>query len=161
MPIGSLSPNAIHCPGIFVDRIVKCKESKEFDILATAPPPSADGAVDPEIEQCTRRKIARRAAQEICDGFYVNLGVGIPTLVTEYLRPDIKIWLHSENGILGMGPFPPSEERADPSVLVFISSDDLLKNFRDITNAGKETVTLLPGASVFGKEECSWFGTFA
>lgn len=122
MPIGTLSPNAIHCPGIFVDRIVKCTEPKQFEILATAPPPSANGATDPKIEQSTRRRIARRAAQEIGDGFYVNLGVGIPTLVTEYIRPGIKIWLQSENGILGMGPFPLSEDKADPSVALFISN---------------------------------------
>jgi 3-oxoacid CoA-transferase len=120
VPIGTLSPNAIHCPGIFVDRIVKCTEPKRFEILATAPPPSASGTKDPKVEQSTRRRIARRAAQEIGDGFYVNLGVGIPTLVTEYLRPGIKIWLQSENGILGMGPFPP-EDKVDPSVPIIIS----------------------------------------
>lgn len=119
MPIGSLSPNAIHCPGIFVDRIVKSTEPKRFEVLATAPPPSANDTKDPKIEQSTRRRIARRAAQEIGDGFYVNLGVGIPTLVTEYLPPGVKIWLQSENGILGMGPFP-SEDRADPFVLIHI-----------------------------------------
>ncbi|KAG6379187.1 3-oxoacid CoA-transferase [Boletus reticuloceps] len=132
VPIGTLSPNAIHCPGIFVDRIVKCTEPKEYEILATAPPQCVSGTEDPKIEQSSRRRIARRAAQEIGNGFYVNLGVGIPTLVTEYLHPGIKIWLQSENGILGMGPFP-LEEKADP----------------DITNAGKETVSLLPGASIF------------
>ncbi|KIJ63254.1 hypothetical protein HYDPIDRAFT_155978 [Hydnomerulius pinastri MD-312] len=136
VPVGTLSPNAIHVPGIFVDRIVKCTEPKQFEILATAPPPTATGKTDPKIEQSTRRRIARRAAQEIGDGFYVNLGVGIPTLVTEYLRPSVKIWLQSENGILGMGPFP-TEEKADP----------------DITNAGKETVTLLPGASIFDSSD--------
>ena len=120
MPAGTLSPNAIHCPGIFVDRIVKCTEPKQFEILATAPPSSANGTKDPKVEQSTRRRIARRAAQEVGDGFYVNLGVGIPTLVTEYLHPGIKIWLQSENGILGMGPFP-QEDKADPSVFVFIS----------------------------------------
>ncbi|KAH7890004.1 3-oxoacid CoA-transferase [Phlebopus sp. FC_14] len=135
VPIGTLSPNAIHCPGIFVDRIVKCTEPKQFEILATAPS-TTSGEKNPKIEHSTRRRIARRAAQEIGDGFYVNLGVGIPTLVTEYLRPGVKIWLQSENGILGMGPFP-TTEMADP----------------DITNAGKETVTLLPGASIFDSSD--------
>lgn len=116
MPIGALSPNAIHCPGIFVDRIVRCTEPKQFEILATAPPPSANGDKDTKMAQSARHRIARRAAQEIGDGFYVNLGVGIPTLVSEYIRPGIKIWLQSENGALGMGPFP-SEDKADPSVL--------------------------------------------
>ncbi|KAG2348433.1 3-oxoacid CoA-transferase [Suillus weaverae] len=134
VPIGSLPPNAVHVPGIFVDRVVQATEPKGFDIIATAPPPGTTGGPSPEelLEKSTRRRIAKRAAQELRDGFYVNLGVGIPTLVTEYLRPSVKIWLQSENGILGMGPFP-TEDQVDP----------------DITNAGKETVTLLPGASIF------------
>lgn len=134
VPIGSLPPNAVHVPGIFVDRVVQATEPKGFDIIATAPPPGTTGGPSPEelLEKSTRRRIAKRAAQELRDGFYVNLGVGIPTLVSEYLRPGVKIWLQSENGILGMGPFP-TEDQVDP----------------DITNAGKETVTLLPGASIF------------
>jgi 3-oxoacid CoA-transferase len=78
-----LSPNAIRCPSIYVDNIVKSAEPKHFKILVTAPPPSASGEKDPKIEQSTCRKIARCA---VADGSYVNLGVGIPTLVTEYLR---------------------------------------------------------------------------
>ncbi|KAG1748945.1 uncharacterized protein EDB91DRAFT_1235494 [Suillus paluster] len=123
VPVGSLSPNSVHVPGIFVDRVVQATEPK-----------GTGGGPSPEelLEKSTRRRMAKRAAQELSDGFYVNLGVGIPTLVTEYLRPGVKIWLQSENGILGMGPFP-TEDQVDP----------------DITNAGKETTTLLPGASIF------------
>ena len=98
-----------------------------------------------------RHRIARRAAREIGDGFYVNLGVGIPTLIPEHLDPSVKVWLESENGILGMGPYP-TPEQVDASVSFFsfaeMSSDIV---FRDIINAGKETTTLLPGASTFGE----------
>ena len=80
----------------------------------------------------TREQIAARAAQELSDGFIVNLGIGIPTLVANHVPPGMDIWLHSENGLLGMGPFP-YEGEEDPQVI----------------NAGKQTVTIVPGGSVF------------
>lgn len=76
--------------------------------------------------------IAKRIAQEVQDGFYVNLGIGIPTLVANYVREDIEVEFQSENGVLGMGPFP------------FEGDEDA-----DIINAGKQTITTLPGASFF------------
>ena len=76
--------------------------------------------------------IAKRIAQEVNDGYYVNLGIGIPTLVANYVRDDISVEFQSENGVLGMGPFP-YEGEEDP----------------DIINAGKQTITTLPGASFF------------
>jgi len=76
--------------------------------------------------------IAKRIAQEVKDGYYVNLGIGIPTLVANYVRDDISVEFQSENGVLGMGPFP------------FEGEEDA-----DIINAGKQTITTLPGASFF------------
>ena len=76
--------------------------------------------------------IARRIAQEVRDGYYVNLGIGIPTLVANFVREDISVEFQSENGVLGMGPFP-WEGEEDP----------------DLINAGKQTITTLPGASFF------------
>jgi 3-oxoacid CoA-transferase subunit B len=83
----------------------------------------------------TKEQMAARAAQELQDGFYVNLGIGIPTLVANYTG-NKEVWLQSENGLLGIGPFPTEDE---------INAD--------LINAGKQTVTTLPGSSIFGSHD--------
>jgi len=123
VPAGSLDPDHIHLPGIFVQRVVQADRSTPKRIEKTG----GHGA-----SSAARARIAARGARELRDGMYVNLGIGLPTAVPSYLDPACRVLLHSENGILGVGPFPAPGE-ADP----------------DVINAGKEPVTAVTGASIF------------
>lgn len=130
VPVGDIGPAEIHLPGIYVARVVQSTTPKAIEKHTFAQPASALGAGSP------RERIVRRAAREFKNGMYANLGIGMPMLAPSYVGPDVEVQLQSENGILGLGPYPQrGEEDAD------------------LINAGKETVTLAPGASVFGSEE--------
>ncbi|PZA07656.1 MULTISPECIES: 3-oxoacid CoA-transferase [unclassified Meiothermus] len=125
VPVGEIDPNQVHTPGCYVDYLVEAKMTPE--LLGSSASVEGSKKADPK-----RLAIARRALQELKPGDVVNLGIGIPTLVADLITPEMGIILHSENGMLGVGPAPEEGGAMDYPV-----------------NAGKIPVTALPGASYF------------
>lgn len=110
--VGTLHPMDIDLPGIYVDRITRSTEPRriEHKVVRQSAPTSTPKA---DIGVVQRERIGRRAAQELKDGSYCNLGIGMPTLAANFIPSGVKVWLQSENGIIGMGPSP-SEDEVDP-----------------------------------------------
>jgi 3-oxoacid CoA-transferase len=138
---GELEADEIHLPGIYVDHVIYASHNeKRIERLKIS---NDDHDGDNSDTQANigrgRTRMIKRAAKEFKNGMYVNLGIGIPTMASNYIPPDVHIELQAENGLLGLGPYPNISKRqnADP----------------DYINAGKETVTAIPGASTFSSSD--------
>ena len=129
--VGELDPDLIHTPGIYVDRVIEGPGyEKRVEFRTTS------GGAAVKNDSPIRELMAKRAARELRDGYYVNLGIGIPTLVANFIPDDINVTLQSENGLLGIGAYP-ADDQVDP----------------DLVNAGKQTITTISGSSFFSSAD--------
>lgn len=133
--VGELDPVAVHLPGIYVKKVIQSTAEKKIEKYTNRKEEGED-AKSALGGSGKREQIVKRAALEFKNGMYANLGIGMPMLAPSFVDSSVDVILQSENGLLGLGPYPRKGEE-DP----------------DLINAGKETVTLNPGASTFGSEE--------
>jgi len=131
--VGELDPNAIHLPGIYVNRIIQAPYVDEKRIERRTTVERSEGKKLDRV----RETIAKRAALEFKNGMYANLGIGMPMLAASFIPKQVNVCLQSENGLLGLGPYPVDDKSCDA----------------DLINAGKETVTILQGGSYFSSDE--------
>lgn len=135
---GDIDPAAVHVPGIYVNRVIQSITEKKIEKVVNAKSEEElkAGALGSGEAANKRERIVKRAAKEFKNGMYANLGIGMPMLAPTFVDPSVEVQLQSENGILGLGPYP-QKGAEDP----------------DLINAGKETVTLQKGAACFGSDE--------
>lgn len=138
VPAGGIDPASVHLPGIYVTRVVQSTTEKSIEkrVFARSPEEAASAALGSGETANKRERIVKRAAKEFKNGMYANLGIGMPMLAPSFVDASVEVQLQSENGILGLGPYPQKGQED-----------------ADLINAGKETVTLNPGSSVFGSDE--------
>ncbi|KAI9849905.1 MAG: hypothetical protein M1837_000119 [Sclerophora amabilis] len=157
VPVGTIDPNHVDLPGIYIDRIVPATEEKHVEIRNLRKADSQGGEEPTKSEAMLRReRVSKRAAAELKHGYHVNLGVGMPTLAPSFLSPGTKVWIQSENGLLGMVSSSYNHVLIGAIIGAAISQGDYPTEEEldpDIINAGKETVTLIPGASTFDSSE--------